>query len=233
MSVNSLNQKSRIILVARSFDESVFSIGEWLASQGVAFRCIEYHPFTVENRTFLSFAVRFDRSREPLYQLALESRAPQFFWHNVGGSPVASSANDIDAQDAWWQHHLKERMISASFSNEPADAGDNILNSYVARDTVFAYASGFGAIGWGAVDSPNYDLVSMKYDKFAASGRHRHRLKGIRWQNAASSVRDAITAKELKERFGLNHPIQTKSRIRRDQAEALIAEMKTRFDVST
>jgi hypothetical protein len=40
-----VNRRSRIILVARSFDPTLFSMGEWLAKAGVAFRCIEYTPF--------------------------------------------------------------------------------------------------------------------------------------------------------------------------------------------
>jgi hypothetical protein len=120
-------------------------------------------------------------------------------------------------------------MVSASFNNEPGDAGERILNSYIANDTVIAYASEYGAIGWGVVEAPNYKLVKPEYDRFSASGQLRHRLKGIQWKQVASSVADAIPSKELKEKFGLGHPIQTKSKIRRDQAEALIREMQTRF----
>jgi hypothetical protein len=226
--VYSLNQKSRIMLVARSFDESVLSMGEWLASQGIAFRCIEYLPFDVQGRKFLSFSVRFDRSRESLYQLSWADRVPQCFWHNIGTSPLSSNNSDAGEQQTWWNYHLSERMISAGFANEPGDAGDKLLNSYGAKDTVIAYTSGFGAIGWGVIDRPEYELVSREHDQFAGVG-HRHRLTGVNWKNVAQSVNDAISAQELKERFGLNHPIQTKSKIRREQAEALITEMKKRF----
>lgn len=44
--IDDLNVRSRVILVARSFDESVFSLGEWLCSKGVAFRCISYRQPT-------------------------------------------------------------------------------------------------------------------------------------------------------------------------------------------
>ena len=37
-----INKNSRIILLARSFDPTLFSMGEWLSSRGIAFRCIEY-----------------------------------------------------------------------------------------------------------------------------------------------------------------------------------------------
>lgn len=224
-----LNRQSRIILVARSFDQSLFSMGEWLASQGVAFRCIQYIPIKIDNHRLLSFSIRFDRSKDPLYQLSFTPREPQFYWHNIAHSPLGSSPQDIEAENQWWHHHWSEGMVSASFTNEPGDAGDNLLNSYIPEDTVVAYASEYGAIGWGIVQSPNYQLVKPEYDRFSASGLFRHRLKGIQWMQVATSVSDAISARELKEKFGLSHPIQTKSRIRRDQAEDLIREMKTRF----
>lgn len=227
--INDLNRQSRIILVARSFDDSLFSMGEWLASQGVAFRCIQYFPFKVGDKKFLSFSVRFDRSREPLYQLSWEPRRPQYFWHNLGSLPGATNDTDHGGIDAWVQFHRQEGLLSASFSNEPGDAGDRILNSYVAKNTVIAYASGYGAVGWGVIESPSYSLVDRGYDRFSESGLHRHRLEGMRWMHFAPSVRKAVTAKELKENFNLAHPIQTKSRIKREQAEALIAEMKARF----
>ena len=143
---HALNQKSRIMLVARSFDESVFSMGEWLASQGVAFRCIEYAPFKVADQTMLSFSIRFDRSKEPIYQLTWEARAPQYFWHNIGGSPLIDSAMDLEVQDAWWRFHQTERVLTASFANEPGDAGEKLLNSYATKDVVFAYASGYARL---------------------------------------------------------------------------------------
>jgi len=228
---NKLNAKCRIVLVARSFDDSVLSIGEWLASQGVAFRCIEYMPFRVGSNRFLSFSVRFDRSREPLYQLSWNSREPQCFWHNIGIPPILGLGGEVAALDAWWRHNWEKGMVSAGFNEERGDAGDRILNSYVAQDTVIAYASGYGALGWGIIEAPQYDLVGVNFDRFTAAGLHRHRLTGIRWKWVVESVTDAISAKELKERFKLNHPIQTKSKIRRESAELLLKQMKARFKV--
>src|SRR5260370_4735372 len=49
-----LNRQIRIILIARQFDPSIFSIGEWLASAGVAFRCIKYLPIEIGGHQFLS-----------------------------------------------------------------------------------------------------------------------------------------------------------------------------------
>jgi len=226
-SIHNLNQQSRIILVARSFDSSLFSMGEWLASQGVAFRCIEYTPFEIEKRKFLSFSVRFDRSRDPLYQLTHEERAPQCFWHNIG-FPVREAVH-LPALNEWWQYLQQEDMVSASFANQPGDDGDRILNSYIGQDTIYAYASGYGAVGWGVVESPSYELVDRTKDKFSRGGLHLHRLKGIRWKNVTQSVAEAIPPSELKDKYGLAHPIQTRSRISVIHADALMKDMKSQF----
>ena len=94
-----LNRRTRIILVARTFDRTLFSMGEWLAKAGVAFKCIEYTPFEVSGEKFLAFSVAFDRGPESLYPLVFQQygREPAAFWHNIGV-----------ADDTWWQT-LKER----------------------------------------------------------------------------------------------------------------------------
>jgi hypothetical protein len=45
--IEEINQNSRIILVARGFDATLYSLGNWLFSKGVAFRCITYQPVRV------------------------------------------------------------------------------------------------------------------------------------------------------------------------------------------
>ena len=79
------------------------------------------------------------------------------------------------------------------------------------------------------IDSPHYQLVERDHDVFAKSGRHRHRLRGVSWKAAAASLKYAIAPKELKENFGLAHPIQTKSKVQQQKAEALMKEMGHRF----
>ncbi|MFH1739761.1 MAG: hypothetical protein ABIH23_12185 [bacterium] len=75
--IDDINQRSRIILIARGFEASLFSMGEWFSRCGVAFRCIEYSPFEVGKERFLSFSVAFDRAPEFLYPLTFQSRARQ------------------------------------------------------------------------------------------------------------------------------------------------------------
>lgn len=227
--IDRLNRTSRIILLAQEFDNSLLSLGEWLAEQNVAFRCIQFRPFKIGVRTFLAFSIRFDRSRDPVYQLTWDPRAPKYFWHNIGPSPLAEKDRRVPTLNAWWQFLLAQGMVAASFANEPGDEGERILSSYVAKDKVIAYASGYGAIGWGTISSPTYELVPPGHDAFSKRGLHLHRLNGIIWHDAVDSVAGAIDAGEIRAKFGLSHPIQTKCGINQQGAEALITEMKNRF----
>lgn len=117
-----INKQSRIILIARTFDPAVFSMGEWLSEKGVAFRCIEYSPFEIDNKRFLSFSVVFDRSRESRFPLIFQghAREPGHFWHNIG-----SDDND------WWHFLIKRGQISTGFDNRPGDQGERILRTYL------------------------------------------------------------------------------------------------------
>jgi len=227
--VDQLNRTSRIILLAQKFDNSLLSLGEWLAQQNVAFRCIQYRPFKIGERSFLTFSTRFDRSREPVYQMTWEPRVPRCFWHNIGASPLDEKDRKAATLDEWWQFQLEQHMISTSFSNEPGDEGERILMDYVANDKVIAYASRYGAIGWGVVSSPSYRLITAGQDPFSKNGLHLHRLGGIEWQDVARTVREGIGADEMRAKFGLAHPIQTKCAINQAKAGQLITEMKKRF----
>jgi hypothetical protein len=81
-----INKNSRIILMARSFDPSLYSMGKWLASCDVAFRCIKYSPYEIEGKHYLSFSISFDQSPSTIYPLSFQtrSRESQYFWHNIG-----------------------------------------------------------------------------------------------------------------------------------------------------
>jgi len=69
-SVKDLNKTSRIILLARDFDPTIYSMGEWLSNNGVAFRCIQYEPIRIDEKDFISFSIAFDRSKDILNPLA-------------------------------------------------------------------------------------------------------------------------------------------------------------------
>jgi hypothetical protein len=61
--IEDINVRTRVILVARSFDDSVLSLGEWLSSKGVGFRCISYTPFQIDEGQYLSFSVVLQLAR--------------------------------------------------------------------------------------------------------------------------------------------------------------------------
>lgn len=144
--IDQLNARSRVILVARSFDETIFSLGEWLSSKGVAFRCISYLPVQVGEAQLLSFSIAFDRSPDALYPLTFSSaaREPGIYWHNIAR-----------AEQSWWGFLVSHGQIPACFDNSPGDQGEKVLTKYVPSDIVVAYAKGYGALGWGVIENPN------------------------------------------------------------------------------
>ena len=223
--LDELNRHSRIILMARAFDRSIFSIGEWLASAGVAFRCIEYMPIEIGLQRFLTFSVIFDRSRESLYPLRFDSgpRNPQCFWHNIGD-------RGFKDKNKWWQHLVQTGEISASFDNQPGDSGEQLLQGYIPEDKIIAYSSGHGALGWGLVGHPKYQLIGTRDDiPFSLGGRHLHRLRGIDWKDCAINLQDAFPADHVLKQFKIYWPVQTRSRIDEDKADRLIDSFKKRF----
>ena len=220
--IEQLNKNPRIILLARSFDPAIYSLGEWLSTQGVAFRCIQYFPVQIENRDFISFSVVFDRSNESIFPFIFNSRLrePGIFWHNIRFP-----------KDGWWQHLIKNNEIPACFENSPGDQGEKILKSYIAGDKIIAYAKGYGAVGWAIIKDPNsYRLVSPGSSD-DLMGDCLHRLKVV-WQATAKDLKYGISPKDVKERFGIYHPISTSVSIDYKKGEKLINELTKRFNAS-
>jgi hypothetical protein len=216
-----LNRRSRIILIARSFDPTLFSMGEWLARSGVAFRCVEYTPFEVSADKFLSFSVAFDRAPEPLYPVAFRAvaREPATFWHNIGRP-----------DGEWWQTLKQRGEICASFENQTNDAGEQLLRSYVAGDRIVAYAKGRGAVGWGLIEHPNsYRLLEIgdPGDTFP-NHLQRHRLN-VSWKAVAPTIDEGIRPDKIREEFDIYHPVSTSAKIAPRKAEALIKALSGRF----
>ncbi len=215
-----LNSQSRIVLVARGFEPALLSMGEWLSSSGVPFRCIEYTPFEVGTERFLSFSVAFDRSPIPLYRLLFPSktRAPKFFWHNIA-----------ESQEHWWRFLREKGQISTGFGNVPGGQGERILKSYIAGDTIIAYATGFGAIGWGEIEQPSsYKLLPKGHDEDVLQGKQLHRLD-VAWKASATRLDMAIRADVIRREHVIYHPISTSVSIDSDKARNLIRAMDQRF----
>jgi hypothetical protein len=222
LDIKELNQKQRIILMAQNFDNSLLSMGEWLSSQGVAFRCLQYSQLKIGDKRYLSFSVYFDRSSETLYQLRFNgarrsdsSVLPQIYWHNIGYS-----------SDDWWGHCVKDKFIAASFDNAPNDRGEILLKSYIQGDKIIAYANGKGAVGCGVIDNPNsYKLVKEHSNEDYLKGKLLHRVN-INWE-ANVKLNNAISANDLKETYQIYPPIQTSSMIKSNEnADRLIMAIK-------
>jgi hypothetical protein len=215
-----INRRSRVVLMARSFDPAIFSLGEWLSSKDIAFRCIIYTPVQISDQKFLSFSVVFDRTNQTLYPLVFSStaREPGFFWHNIARP-----------YQHWWEFLVKNSQIPACFEDSPGDQGENILTRYIPGDTIVAYAKGFGAVGWGIVaDPPKYQLLPKGDKQDLLEGSCRHRLK-VNWKCVAQRLQDGIPPDIVREKFGIYHPVSTSVSINPGNCERLKKHMQQEF----
>lgn len=216
--IEDLNKSSRIILVARQFDPTIFSMGEWLSNKGVAFRCIEYSPLKIGTQHFISFSVVFDRSSESMYALSFNSsaREPGIFWHNIAF-----------ADDDWWKYLVQEEQIPACFEN--GERGAILLKKYIKGDRVIAYAKGYGAIGWGVIDDPSsYRLIDEGDSGDLRNGDCRHRLN-IKWKVTASNLNEGLEANVIRNQFEIYHPVSTSVSIGHEKGERLMEKLNKKF----
>jgi hypothetical protein len=229
-SENDINSSPRIILMARSFDRAVFALGEWLASNGVPFRCVQFRRVSLGEDRLLVFSTVFDRSRDPLFSLQFSpaaKRESRIFWHIIGNNDWPENQ-----QDAWWEFLRANGLVTASFDNAPGDTGEALLHEYVQGDRVIAYAVKKGAIGGGLIQKDPvdaYQLIELDDDQVQfANGHHLHRLSGVAWQACAPSLTQAIPASEF-EVSGPYHPIGTRASIKSEKGEWLIGQLNRRF----
>ena len=207
------NQKSRIILLAQNFDYSIFSIGEWLDSQNISFRCIEYSCYGIKDKDFIDFSIKFDRSRDTLYRIAYGRRIfssprkeSKIFWHN------------ISTTQEQWDFVQEKGIIYCGFEGREGDRGTIILEKYIKGDIVIAYSSGkVGIIGYGIV-AGNYRLVTKEEAKPINECRH---WIDVKWQYTLP-INESIQIEEFEktEKYPkIYHPVQTSS-ILGDQEQA-------------
>lgn len=218
--IEDVNKNSRIILVARNFDPTIYSMGEWLSDKGVSFRCIEYTPVEVDSRRFLSFSVAFDRSPESIFPISFSSsaREPGIFWHNIAR-----------ADNEWWRFLIQERQIPACFDDSPGDQGERILTSYVSGDKIVAYAKGYGAVGWGVIEKPeSYKLIETGCSADRLGGSCLHRLN-INWKAAANNLSEGIKPDVIREQFDIYHPLSTSVTIDTKKGQKLLDELTKKF----
>lgn len=221
--IDDINKNSRIILIARSFDPTIYSMGEWLSDKGISFRCIEYLPVQLQelkDRRFLSFSIAFDRSCESIFPISLKStvREPGIFWHNIAR-----------ANDSWWHFLVQEGQIPACFDDEPGDQGERILTSYINGDRIVAYAKGYGAVGWGVVENTNsYKLIKNGESGDKLNGSCLHRLS-VTWKATAPKLSEGVKPDIIREQFEIYHPLSTSVAINIKRGEKLLDALMTKF----
>jgi len=219
-SIKDINKESRVVLLARDFDPTIYSMGEWLSNNGIAFRCIQYEPIEVDGRKFISFSIAFDRSKEILNPLSLGSvaREPSYYWHNIAY-----------ADQGWWDYLKNKNQIPACFDSQPGDQGEKILTSYISGDVIVAYAKGYGAVGWGVIEDPgSYHLAINGGEEDYWNGDCLHRLS-ISWKAVATGLSDGIAPGEVREKFGIYHPISTSVSIEDFKAKNLIESLTAKY----
>ncbi len=153
-------------------------------------------------------------------EIRLLSISGNIYWHNIGFN-----------EQNWWQYLKTNQIITANFTNQAGDEGEKLLTSYHQADTIIAYASSFGAIGWGMITkNSTYQLISTDSSENLKNGQHLHRLK-IEWQCVADKIEDAIKAGDILNKFNIHHPIPTSVRITdNEKAELLIQELENKFN---
>ena len=134
----------------------------------------------------------------------------RYFWHNIGLK--RNPQTRIPCQD-WWHYLVQKGKIATSFKESPGDRGEKLLREYKKGDVVFAYASKYGALGYGIIQNPSsYKLLSAGDNGDVANGYLLHRLD-IRWKAVFIDIKYGIKASELQRKFKLKFPRQTKEKI--------------------
>jgi hypothetical protein len=214
--ISDLNKKNRLILMAQDFDPAVYSIGSWLSENGISFKCISFRPLEVDNKKFLNFSVSFEdsplgfRTLQVLKQ-ARADRSQKVFWHNIGY-----------ADQNWWDYLQKEQIITSCFENldSPTSRGYQLLSEYAPNDKIFAYATGYGAVGFGVLPSD----AKQQYKDHGLTeftDQHYHRMP-IKWK-VSLPLKNAITPSELRS-MGLYHPYATKQGMGNEEGALKLAE---------
>lgn len=217
-----INSSSRIILIAQAFDSTLYAMGDWLSSKGVGFRCIAYHPIQVGEKKFISFNLTFDRSPESVYplQFSVLTRQPRLFWHNIGFT-----------NDDWWQLLKTENIVTAGFDGTLGDQGTTLLRSYVIGDQVIAYCKGYGAVGVGQIcEDPiaTYRLLTSQEMPLQHQEKHLHRIK-IKWIVTSQHINLGMAAGEIRDKFGIFHPLSTSVSIDPQKGQQLISCLAEKF----
>ncbi len=219
-----INADTRVVLMARSFDRSVFSFGNYMSDNQFAFKAIRYFGTKINGESLIEFSVEFESFSKYSYSLndvknirtnSKVTRKHTVFFHDIG-----------HVDEKWWNFLSKTNIITASYDNyeSPMCRGYNLLNQYVAGDVVIAYAQNTGVLGFGSVTSKGYMYKAHDLNEFSDS--HYHTLS-VQWE-AALPFNHALPMKRVTD-LGLIWPLQTKQEIRYNKGiiDALLNEIKS------
>ena len=112
---------------------------------------------------------------------------------------------------------IHTKSIPACFDNQIGDQGHRILHKYIEGDTIIAYASNFGAIGYGRIPKHNYSLVTKNSKDDKLHGGCLHRLE-IKWIRYVKNLKDGIKSERLKD-FDMGHPLSTSVKVNDEKGE--------------
>lgn len=130
------------------------------------------------------------------------------YWHNIG--------NFDGGRQQWWNYLLSHGIVTAGYENSPGDTGDGKLQRYRVGDMIFAYASGYGALGYASITpASEYTLVPSETRR-----DHRHQVT-VEWRGQVARLDDAIGATRLRTEFGATHPRSIATRLRDEAARKL------------
>ncbi|MCW7491985.1 hypothetical protein ND861_04880 [Leptospira sp. 2 VSF19] len=206
-----LNRNQAIFLVANDFDKVVYSIGDWLFSKNVSFKCLSYYTYEINNRQFIDFTIKFEKTiaRSNYLDFTQKSKKRRnIFYFNIGIK-----------EQLKWERMIRENFISCGFDGVKGDRGYKILNSFYPGDKLVCYLSGKGVVGiceipHDSFENKNIQETENKHYSFSDEtldswgSFHKHKLR-INWLRYVESIDNAIKSNVLKDRFNLYHPIQT------------------------
>lgn len=201
--VSSLNLNSQVIVIARHFDEAVFSMSRWLAeTTKVSFKFIQFKAILQGNDKLISFSTVYNHSIIDEYGEAIRNRAirkPQKFWHILNDGPPNAE---------WWEYWQKHNKITLCYENllNESCRGFRKMNDYIEGDEVFVWANECGLIGYGKI-SGDYKYESHPIKSMPG---HSH-SRPIKWEVTVPLDR-AISSAEIRA-LGFGNPRQGKQEL--------------------
>lgn len=119
----------------------------------------------------------------------------------------------------WWKYMVEHSIIAVGFDGEVGDRGEILLrNKLAVGDWVFAYASEYGYVGVGLVES-TYVLHDQS-SPFGHLSTHLHERK-VQWLCSISDLKDAIKANDI----NVYHPIPTMQIIDNEKVKKIIKKI--------